>query len=455
MVDGARIASPGLISLALTAARMSDDPVVSTLGWHLGPDLQARSVADGYSREVEDSLLNSIGWPKADGYRLFEVSALAGSSKPGWFAPIAESNALFLRRSTFDSIGGFDERFTSPGGGLVNLDFFDRVHRRPGVESFVLLGEGTFHQLHGGVTTGGGASPPLSFKDLEPEYKSLRGHSWSTPHLDSTLVGKVPDTAVPFIRESLKFLEPSAPPLEGTRGLSNQAATNLNPGSEHYRAYVGPPERYDSMGASQFRLLTALGLRAHHRLLDFGCGSLRAGRLFIPYLDEGNYYGLEPNRWLIEDAVERELGKNLLEIKRPNLLHHDSFTIDEFGTDFDFIVAQSILSHTAPDLTVEVTKNILKGLAPGGLAAVTFLQVDDEVQLGEDRGKGWVYPATVPYRRREVLGFIKDYAAVELNWEHPRQTWYLLANSMSELPTKDFTDSLVGKSWTIRPKTTQ
>jgi SAM-dependent methyltransferase len=57
------------------------------------------------------------------------------------------------------------------------------------------------------------------------------------------------------------------------------------------------------MGATQFRLLTTLGLREHHSLLDFGCGSLRAGRLLIPYLLPGRYYGLEPNRCLIEDGI--------------------------------------------------------------------------------------------------------------------------------------------------------
>lgn len=51
-----------------------------------------------------------------------------------------------------------------------------------------------------------------------------------------------------------------------------------------YRGYVGPEAQYDLMGATQFRLLCTLGLREHHTLLDFGCGSLRAGRLFIPYL---------------------------------------------------------------------------------------------------------------------------------------------------------------------------
>ena len=42
-----------------------------------------------------------------------------------------------------------------PGGGYVNLDFFERVANAPGVNLVTLLGEGSFHQVHGGTTTNG------------------------------------------------------------------------------------------------------------------------------------------------------------------------------------------------------------------------------------------------------------------------------------------------------------
>src|SRR5271169_3068223 len=82
----------------------------------------------------------------------------------------------------------------------------------------------------------------------------------------------------------------------------------LSPGDAHYRAYVGPPEDYDLISAMTFNLLTSLGLRQNHALLDIGCGSLRCGRLFIPYLNAGNYTGIEPNQWLIDEGIRREVG---------------------------------------------------------------------------------------------------------------------------------------------------
>jgi len=45
------------------------------------------------------------------------------------------------------------------------------------------------------------------------------------------------------------------------RRRSDEEANHLGAGDEHYRAYVGPPSQYDLIGASQFNLLCALGLR--------------------------------------------------------------------------------------------------------------------------------------------------------------------------------------------------
>jgi len=68
------------------------------------------------------------------------------------------------------------------------------------------------------------------------------------------------------------------------------------PGDPHYRAFVGPPQDYDLIAAMTFGLLTSLGLRQHRSLLDVGCGSLRIGRLLIPYLNEAKYTAIEPEK---------------------------------------------------------------------------------------------------------------------------------------------------------------
>ena len=112
-------------------------------------------------------------------------------------------------------------------------------------------------------------------------------------------------------------------------------ASKLKPGDSHYQAYVGPPDQYDFMGATQFNLLCTLGLRANHSLLDFGCGSLRSGRFFISYLNEGRYFGIEPNRWLIDEAIRNQVGRDLIQIKKPRFDHNCDFQTDVFHRQFD------------------------------------------------------------------------------------------------------------------------
>ena len=199
---------------------------------------------------------------------------------------------------------------------------------------------------------------------------------------------------------------------------------------QDYRGFVGPRDQYDLIGAMQFSLLCALGLREGHRLLDIGCGSLRAGRLFITYLRPGGYTGLEPNRWLVEEAIEKELGHDLPPMKASTFIHNDSFDVS--GLDpFDFVVAQSIASHTGPEMTKALFSSIAAALAPSGLAAVTFLHSREDFA-----GEGWIYPGTVRYRRATISGWLQEQGlhGVPLHWYHPRQTWWAIARRGTPLP---------------------
>src|SRR5262252_6961094 len=148
----------------------------------------------------------------------------------------------------------------------------------------------------------------------------------------------------------------------------------LKPGDPHYRAYVGPPEDYDLIAAMTFNLLTTVGLRQHHSLLDVGCGSLRIGRLLIPYLNRGKYFGVEPNEWLVHEGINRELGEALLEIKRPTFFFSSSpEAIAQAKISFDFVVAQSIFSHCGLDLIKGWLCAISRSIAEDGALVATFL----------------------------------------------------------------------------------
>ncbi|HVU88465.1 MAG TPA: glycosyltransferase family A protein [Pirellulales bacterium] len=205
MIDGARIASPGLLANALAAARLCPRPVIASLGFHLGPEVQMQSVAKGYNQQVEDGLLANARWHE-DGYRLFDISVFAGSSAAGWFRPVSESNALFLHAADWQELGGFDEGFAAAGGGLVNLDTYVRACELPDSQLIVLLGEGTFHQVHGGVATNASTSP---WSEFHAEYMRLRGKEFCMPVAEPWYFGQVRPQALDSIARSAEMARPT------------------------------------------------------------------------------------------------------------------------------------------------------------------------------------------------------------------------------------------------------
>jgi cyclopropane fatty-acyl-phospholipid synthase-like methyltransferase len=227
--------------------------------------------------------------------------------------------------------------------------------------------------------------------------------------------------------------------------MSDEDARKLPAGAPHYMSFVGAPAQYDLRGGAQFALMFALGLRDHHRLLDFGCGSLRFGRLAIPYLQPGNYVGLEPNAWLVEDAIARQIGQDQISLKRPTFHSFDDFRADRCGTGFDFIVAQSIFSHAGRAIIAVGLDSFRRALASDGLALATFALVADG-EAPDDASVGWVYPGGVAYAPEAVAEMIAAAGLVgrALPWFHPRQTWFALALNPERLPPQRFDGLLRG-----------
>ncbi len=195
---------------------------------------------------------------------------------------------------------------------------------------------------------------------------------------------------------------------------------NLKPGDNHYRAYVGPPKDYDFISAMVFNLLTCIGLRQHHKVLDIGCGSLRNGRLLIPYLNRGNYIGIDPNKWLIDDGVKNEIGKDMVQIKKPIFSYSGSLKDFKEPLDLDYAIAQSIFSHTGIDLFEEWLSEVSGHLKDNGVLLATFL-IDDK----DNTENGWIYPGCVKFTPETVAKIASNHGLhfQILNWFHPRQTW--------------------------------
>ena len=207
MIDGARMVTPGLLGYARRAFALYADPVVTCPAWHLGPKLQQLSVSEGYDKKREDALLAGIDW-RRNGYRLFEIGAPAGSSKDGCFMAMTESNAVFLQRDRFDALGGYDPAFDLPGGGMVNLDFYRRACERTRTDLVVLFGEGSFHQLQGGISTNVPRDETRRrVATWKAQYETIRGGPYRPPEARPVFLGQLHPAVMPFIRFSAERYE--------------------------------------------------------------------------------------------------------------------------------------------------------------------------------------------------------------------------------------------------------
>jgi glycosyltransferase involved in cell wall biosynthesis len=184
-IDGARIASPRLIASARDAITYNQRAFVGSRGRYLGNKFQRVAIVEGYNQQVEDEMLAQSGW-ESDGYKLFDISVFDESSGPTWFDPVAESNSLFMWRSLWNELGGYAEGFVTPGGGLVNLDTWKRACELPETVPTLLLGEATFHQVHGGVATNGSLD---KVQEFYTEYFSIYGEEFDVPMPAIRLVG--------------------------------------------------------------------------------------------------------------------------------------------------------------------------------------------------------------------------------------------------------------------------
>ncbi len=199
---------------------------------------------------------------------------------------------------------------------------------------------------------------------------------------------------------------------------------SLKAGDRHYRSFIGPPAKYDLVSAMQFNLLTKHGLRENHKFLDIGCGSLRGGRLFIIYLLENNYYGVEPEKWLVKDGIYHELGNGIIKIKKPSFLHSVNFDFIKFNTTFDFAIAQSIFTHASIEQIRVCLFNLSKVANKNFKFLASFIEGNENYQ-----GNDWVYPGCVTYRFDFMKNLVEEYGfrCTKTDDIHPNNhTWLLI-----------------------------
>ncbi|MBT2225534.1 class I SAM-dependent methyltransferase [Nonomuraea sp. NEAU-A123] len=130
--------------------------------------------------------------------------------------------------------------------------------------------------------------------------------------------------------------------------------------------------RWLALGRMQFDYLKKHGLKPDFTMLEIGCGNLRAGRLFIDYLDTGNYYGIDISPDILFAAQETVVANGLRE-KLPRLtpVRDLRFAFLPNG-HFDVVHAHSVFSHSPLNVIEECFAHVSRIMKPDGWFDFTF-----------------------------------------------------------------------------------
>lgn len=187
-----------------------------------------------------------------------------------------------------------------------------------------------------------------------------------------------------------------------------------------YRAYVGGNTwMWKAIGELQLDFMIKRGLAPEDTFYDVGCGSLRAGVNFIPYLDTGCYKGIDIEAKLIEVGLEIELDKEVQAEKKPEFVVSDSFEFHKFSAAPDYAIANSLFTHLIPADIKTCLSNLAQVAKPSTQFFATFFECKEPQKNPEvsDAHEGFWYT------RAEMIGFgIECGWDVEYigEWGHPR-----------------------------------
>ena len=209
----------------------------------------------------------------------------------------------------------------------------------------------------------------------------------------------------------------------------NQERTLAKIAAGHHRNIVG--SLWDEMGDLQLHFLKAQGLRPEHRLLDIGCGCLRAGVKLIPYLEPDHYYGIDAEKALLDAGYKRELAKAGLtdRLSRDHLYASKLFIHRRLeDATIDMAICNSVMTHLPMNAIRLCLENTRPTMAPGARLFMTFFELPEDAPFAQPFTNAagiTTGPAADPYHYRASdmihlargTGWSANYIGA---WDHPR-----------------------------------
>jgi SAM-dependent methyltransferase len=211
----------------------------------------------------------------------------------------------------------------------------------------------------------------------------------------------------------------------------------------------GRADVFEAMGRLQLIWLLRIGLYPESRVLDLGCGCLRGGFWLIHFLRPERYFGIEPNREMLEVGKSEIVGPEIMAEKRPRFLFNDQFDPSAFEVRFDFFIARSIWTHASR----EQIGKMLDAFVTFGEDDAVFLTSFLPAAAGEgDERSEWVgrshesgIAGTVRHDRGWIVQECRKRNLDLSEWVDPgeKQVWLLLAKGEGAKPSQTHLARLV------------
>lgn len=148
-----------------------------------------------------------------------------------------------------------------------------------------------------------------------------------------------------------------------------------------------PIDGFENAGRQQFILLLMSGLIPDSKVVDIGCGVLRAGYWLIHFLDPHCYYGIEPSKERIEAGLTI-LESDTAQIKQPRFDSNADFDTGVFGIAFDFFLAYSIWTHASKPQIERMLDGFLRNSTPQAVFLASVIPAG--LRWRDYRGEAWV-----------------------------------------------------------------
>jgi SAM-dependent methyltransferase len=284
------------------------------------------------------------------------------------FGMVACTNRLHEATAALAAALGWPVAPIEPSGAAPDEQHYARYNDSP-VRDEILANNQEDLRLFEFVDSGGTVLPPRSLTPAPAPRRAVRdggskarrggGPEGGTPD-GGRPDGEAPDAAAaprltPAEQDAAyqEFLATN-PGASFSTFYTSQVAAKVRQGAQHNslgtNIVTGKITDFWDSGAKQAQKLIRIGgLLPQHRVVEYGCGSLRVAGHVIRLLEPGHFFGLD----IISDFFElgrANVGEALIAEKRPVLAAITPDSV-QAAADFapDFVYSHAVLIHVHPD----------------------------------------------------------------------------------------------------------